>query len=61
MGDSSEAMKEEKTLKQKVVSSLLWSFLQTALSNGISIITSIILARLLMPSEFELRSCQLDH
>jgi len=54
VGDSSEAMKEEKTLKQKVVSSLLWSFLQTALSNGISIITSIILARLLMPSEFGL-------
>lgn len=54
MTDLGEAMKEEKSLKQKAVNSVYWSFIQTVLTNGISIVTSIILARLLMPSEFGL-------
>lgn len=42
------------SLKQKTVSGLIWSFVDTLASQGISFIISIILARLLSPSEFGL-------
>lgn len=42
------------TLKQKTISGLTWSFIDSAAGQGISFITGIILARLLSPKEFGL-------
>ncbi|WP_026567972.1 lipopolysaccharide biosynthesis protein [Bacillus sp. UNC41MFS5] len=42
----------EKTLKNKVVNGLFWTFGERILTQGISFALSIILARLLMPSEY---------
>ena len=43
---------EEKSLKNKVVSGLFWSFGERFITQGASFALSIILARLLMPSEY---------
>ena len=45
---------EEKSLKNKVVSGLFWSFGERFITQGASFALSIILARLLMPSEYGL-------
>jgi teichuronic acid exporter len=45
---------EEKNLKKKVLSGLLWSFGERFMTQGVSFALSIILARLLMPSEYGL-------
>src|SRR5690554_972979 len=42
------------SLKQKTVSGLIWSFVDTMAGQGISLIVGIILARLLSPREFGL-------
>ena len=42
------------TLKQKTISGLLWSFIDSIAGQGITFIVGIILARLLSPKEFEL-------
>lgn len=42
------------SLKQKTVDGLLWSFIDTALGQGIQFFVSIVLARLLLPREFGL-------
>ena len=43
---------EEKNLKNKVVSGLFWTFGERMMTQGVSFVLSIILARLLMPNEF---------
>ncbi|WP_230163337.1 lipopolysaccharide biosynthesis protein, partial [Peribacillus simplex] len=43
---------EEKSLKKKVVTGLLWAFGERIMVQGVSFTLSIILARLLMPSEY---------
>ena len=43
---------EEKNLKNKVVSGLFWTFGERFITQGVSFALSIILARLLMPSEY---------
>ena len=45
---------EEKNLKNKVISGLFWSFGERFITQGASFALSIILARLLMPSEYGL-------
>ncbi|SFT02943.1 lipopolysaccharide biosynthesis protein [Paenibacillus sp. BC26] len=42
----------EKTLKNKVMSGVFWAFSERIISQGVSFVLSIILARLLMPSEY---------
>lgn len=42
------------SLKQKTISGLLWSFIDSIAGQGISFIVGIILARLLSPKEFGL-------
>ena len=42
----------ERTLKNKVVTGLFWTFGERIITQGISFVLSIILARILMPSEF---------
>ena len=42
------------SLKQKTVSGLLWSFVDTMAGQGITFVVDIILARLLTPREFGL-------
>jgi O-antigen/teichoic acid export membrane protein len=42
------------SLKQKTVDGLMWSFIDTAIGQGIQFIVSIVLARLLIPREFGL-------
>jgi len=42
------------TLKQKTISGLIWSFIDSIAGQGITFITGIILARLLSPKEFGL-------
>ncbi len=42
------------SLKRKTVDGLLWSFIDTALGQGIQFFVSIVLARLLLPREFGL-------
>ncbi|WP_421535693.1 lipopolysaccharide biosynthesis protein [Priestia sp. D3YE.R1] len=43
---------KEKNLKNKIVSGLFWTFVERILAQSISFALSIILARLLMPSEY---------
>jgi len=43
-----------KNLKQKTVSGLIWSFIETISGQGIQFIIGIILARLLTPHDFGL-------
>jgi O-antigen/teichoic acid export membrane protein len=43
------------SLKQKTVSGLIWSFVDTMAGQGITFIVGIILARLLSPREFGLK------
>ena len=43
---------EEKNLKNKVISGLFWTFGERMMTQGVSFVLSIILARLLMPNEF---------
>src|SRR3954462_5075405 len=42
----------ESTLKNRVVTGLFWTFGERIITQGISFVLSIILARILMPSEF---------
>ena len=42
------------TLKQKTISGLIWSFIDSFAHNGIQFIVGLILARLLTPTEFGL-------
>ena len=42
----------ERTLKNKVVTGLFWTFGERIITQGISFVLSIILARILMPSEY---------
>lgn len=41
-----------KTMKSKVISGLIWRFAERAFAQGISLVVSIILARLLAPSDY---------
>ncbi|MFC5446776.1 lipopolysaccharide biosynthesis protein [Paenibacillus aestuarii] len=42
----------ENSLKKKVVSSMFWAFSERVMAQGISFVLSIIIARLLMPSDY---------
>lgn len=45
-------MKKEQNLRSTVVSSLLWKFLERAGTQGIQFVVSILLARMLLPSDY---------
>ena len=42
------------TIKQKMISGLIWSFLESIFGQGLSFIVGIILARILSPKEYGL-------
>ncbi|MTR75416.1 oligosaccharide flippase family protein [Ruminococcus faecis] len=44
--------KSNKKTKDKVLSGLVWTFGERILAQGVSFVLSIILARILMPSEY---------
>lgn len=45
-------MKKEQNLRSTVISSLLWKFLERAGTQGIQFVVSIVLARMLLPSDY---------
>ena len=45
-------MKNEENLRSSVITSLIWKFLERIGTQGIQFIVSIILARLLLPSDY---------
>lgn len=45
-------MEYQKNLKDKVLNGLVWSFLERIAAQGVSFIVSVLLARLLLPSEY---------
>ncbi|MBD3108291.1 oligosaccharide flippase family protein [Bacillus sp. AGMB 02131] len=47
-------MDEVKDLKQKTINGMLWSFIDLFSGRGIQFLTTVILARLLLPEDFGL-------
>ena len=43
---------KDKDLKNKVFSGLVWKFAERILAQGVSFIVSVVLARILMPSDY---------